>query len=456
MKKWIVLSVLGLLCFAATRCRRAKDFPEANYDPRLSGGAATTFLANSKAFGEMVDGLGAYDGLMHSLGDKIFNQTFVSAPAQHFGGLGPVFNNVSCVSCHHNDGKGTPTMGLATSSLLTRISIPGLDEHGGPLEAAGFGLQLQDKSNNGPAEVKINISYEEIPFTFPDGETATLRKPTYTLTNLYQPLPAQYNISVRMAPPVFGLGLLELIPETTISSFADPDDKNGDGISGKMNYVYNPYTKKTELGRFGMKANTSTIQIQVASAFQQDMGITNYVFPFESCFNQPQYDQRNDDPEIADSILNATIFYARTLCVPARRDVTDPTALAGEKLFLQIGCSSCHIPTINTGVDVRLPMLSNQRIHPYTDLLLHDMGEALSDGRSDFLATGNEWRTMPLWGIGLFSKTNGIPYYLHDGRARTLQEAILWHGGEAESAKGHFVALNKSDRDALVKFLSNL
>lgn len=457
MKKLVVASILLLVVILNVVCRKAPQFKDDDYDPRLSGGAATTFLANSQAFGEMVDGLGSHDQLIHEFGDRLFEQTFVSAPSPHFPGVGPIFNNVSCISCHHNDGKGTPTLGLVTSSLLARISIPGVDAHGGPLEAPGFGVQLQDKAIPGKEkEVKVSVTYQEIPFIFPDGQQVSLRKPSYTLTEPYRPLPSNYMISVRMAPPVFGLGLLQLIPESTVVAKADPSDKNNDGIKGHANYVYDPYTNQTELGRFGLKANVPTILIQVAGAAQQDMGVTNYVFPQESSYGQPQYDGLHDDPDMPDSFLNALAFYVQTLAVPARRSVSDPAVLNGEKIFTQINCSGCHTPTVYTGVDVRLPMLSNQRIHPYTDLLLHDMGDGLADNRPDFLATGKEWRTTPLWGIGLFQKTNGEAYYLHDGRARTLEEAILWHGGEANNAKQAFVHLSRSNRDDLIKFLKSL
>ena len=450
------MCVIGAVILAGSFCRKAGEFSTDLYDLRLSGGAATTFLSNSKAFSDPIFGMETYDAFVHSVGDGIFSQVFVSAPAPHFPGLGPIYNNVSCVSCHHNDGKGTPTLGLVESSLLARISIPGVAGDGGAVAAPGFGLQLQDKSLTGTPEVKVNVRYIEIPFTFPDGEAVSLRKPVYSLSSSYKPLPAGYMISVRLAPPVFGLGLLELIPESTILSHADSSDADADGISGKANYVYNPEDKKRELGRFGLKANTPSIRIQVASAFQQDMGLTNSIFPEESSYGQPQYDDQADDPEISDSLLNATVFYARTLAVPARRNVHDSVSLRGERIFRQIHCGSCHLPDIRTGVDVRLPMLSNQLIHPYTDLLLHDMGDGLADGRPDYLATGKEWRTMPLWGIGLFQKTNGTPYYLHDGRARTMTEAILWHGGEAQKSKDQFVQLSKTDRDALIKFLSSL
>lgn len=449
--------MLLVIVLTGTLCRKAGTFPEDEYDPRLSGGSATVFLANSQAFGSPIEGLSTYDAFFHSLGDATFAQTFVSAPAPRFGGLGPIYNNVSCISCHHNDGKGTATIGAITSSLLTRISISGTDEHGGPLSIPGYGLQLQDKAIAGKSpEAKVTINYTEIPFTFPDGTTASLRKPTYTLSNAYSTLPGNYFISVRLAPPVFGLGLLALIPDATLLQNVDENDANGDGISGRANYVYDPYTQKRVLGRFGLKANNPSLLVQVAGAFQQDMGITSYVFPQESSYGQSQGDGLKDDPELPDSLLNATTFYVQTLAVPARRDVTDATVVRGEKLFAQMNCSGCHTPTVYTGVDVRLPALSNQRIHPYTDLLLHDLGADLADGRPDFLATGNEWRTPALWGIGLFEKTNGTPFYLHDGRARNFVEAILWHGGEATNAKNAFVQLSAADRDAVVSFLKSL
>lgn len=457
MKKIAVVGLLLSIVVVNVLCRKAPEFQDSEYDPRLSGGSATTFIASSQAFGQMVDGLGAYDAFVHELGDKMFEQTFVSAPSKHFPGLGPIFNNVSCISCHHNDGKGTPTLGLITSSLLARISVPGTDEFGGPKPAPGFGGQLQDKAIIGSTpEVKVSVSYEEQPFTFPDGQQVSLRKPTYILNNPYIPLPAGYMISVRLAPPVFGLGLLDLIPQSTIEAAADPTDKNGDGITGHPNYVYNPQNGKTELGRFGLKANVPTLLAQVAGALQQDMGVTNYVFPQESSYEQSQYDNLHDDPDVPDSLVDAMTFYVQTLAVPARRNVSDRGVKRGEKIFTQINCSGCHTPTVYTGVDVRLPMLSNQRIHPFTDMLLHDMGSGLADNRPDFQASGNEWRTPPLWGIGLFPKTNGEAYYLHDGRARTLEEAILWHGGEAEKAKEAFVQLSRSDRDDLIKFLNSL
>lgn len=457
MKKFSIIALLSVFVFAFSMCHKSGVFEEDGFDDRLSGGAATVFDATSKAFTHEVDGLNARDAHVHELGDVGFEQTFVAAGATRFGGLGPVFNNVSCISCHHNDGKGTPTAGFATSSLLFRLSLPGVDEHGGAVSVPGYGLQLQDQALFGvPCEAKVNITYSDVPVTYPDGSTTILRKPAYTVTDQYKPLPGNFLLSPRLAPPVFGAGLLENIPEQTILSYVDDKDANGDGITGKANYVYNPYTKKTELGRFGLKANTSSLLVQVATAYQQDMGVTSYVQGAESVFGQSQYDGKNDDPELPDSILNAVAFYVKTLAVPARRNTTDAEVKAGQTLFTQLNCSGCHRPTMQTGVDLNLSQISNQRIHPYTDLLVHDMGEGLADNRPDFLASGREWRTMPLWGIGLFEKTNGTPYYLHDGRARTIEEAILWHDGEAKKAKNAYMQLSKADRDRLIKFLQSL
>lgn len=457
MKKIIVIVIVVLAISGFTMCNKADIFPATGYDDRLSGGFATVFDETSKAFSHSVDGLNERDAHVHELGDKHFEQTFVRAPAPINSGLGPIFNNVSCISCHHNDGKGTPTAGSITSSLLFRVSLQGEDAHGAPIGVPGYGFQIQDQSVFGvQPEAHIDIAYTPLQVSYTDGSTVILRAPVYTVNDEYTPLPAGYRLSPRLAPPVFGIGLLENIPESTILSFADEDDKDGDGISGRPNYIFDTVANKTLLGRFGLKANTVNLFHQVAVAYQQDIGVTSSVFPDESCKGQVQDDHRNTVPDLPDSILNAVSFYVKTLAVPARRNVTDVDTKRGEYLFAQINCSGCHKQTIQTGVDVTMKQLSNQRIHPYTDLLLHDMGDGLADNRPDFVATGKEWRTTPLWGIGLFQKTNGIPYFLHDGRARTIEEAILWHGGEAQKSKDAFMQLTKTDRDKLIKFLNSL
>ena len=457
MKKLKIIIAISAAVSVFIMCNKPDVLPDDQYDNRLSGGLATTFDETSQAFTHSIDGLEGRDGFVHELGDKAFEQTFVSAPAPVFGGLGYIYNNVSCISCHHNDGKGTPTAGLQNSSLLLRISLPGTDEHGAPLSVPGYGFQIQDKALFGiTPEASVNIQYTAVPVTYPDGSIVTLRKPAYTLSNSYFALPANYYLSPRLAPPVFGMGLLDNIPESTILSFADEDDANGDGISGKPNYIFDTALNIRRIGRFGLKANTISLQNQVALAYQQDMGVTNYLFYNENSKTQSQNKQTNTIIELPDSTLNATIFYVKTLSVPARRNVSDTTNKKGEALFNQINCSGCHKPTMNTGYVTDVPSLSNQRIHPYTDLLLHDMGDGLADGRPDFLATGSEWRTTPLWGLGMLQKVQGVAFYLHDGRAQSIEEAILWHGGEAQKSKEAFMNLSKEDRDALLAFLKSL
>lgn len=459
MKKFSIIIGIVIFVFAFSMCHKAGIFSDDGYDDRLSGGSATVFDASSKAFTHAVDGLSERDAFVHTIGDKIFDQVFVAPPSPIFTGLGPVYNNISCVNCHRNDGEGIPTTGSATSGLLMRISQAGTDAHGGPLGIDGFGAQIQDQAVVGTQpEATVNITYSDSTVTYPDGTTVTLRKPNYTLLNSYIPLPANYMLSPRLAPHLVGMGLLENIPESTILSFVDANDANGDGITGKANYVYNSYTRKTELGRFGLKANTSTLLMQIATAYQQDMGITSYVQPVESAYGQSQMNAVHGDvqPELADTLLNYVVYYMQTLAVPARRNVTDADVQRGQILFTQNNCSGCHKPTIQTGTNITITSLNNQRIHPYTDLLLHDMGTGLADGRPDYLASGSQWRTMPLWGIGLLPLTNGTAYYLHDGRARTTEEAILWHDGEAKNAKEKFMQLSKADRNRLIKFLQSL
>ena len=454
------LKVIGALVLAVivlVKCQKSAVFPEEQYDDRLSGGDETVFSATSTAFGNMFPGLTGYDIHVHELGDAVFGQTFVTAPAPVHSGLGTIFNNTSCTNCHHNDGIGLPTAGELQSSLLMRISLPGEDEHGGPAPVPGYGVQLQDKAVFGKQpECKVNISYDYKTYSFADGETYELRTPTYTLTNLYMPIAGNYMLSPRLAPPMFGLGLLEAVPESEITALQDPNDTNGDGIKGKANYVWDVPTNSKKLGRFGWKANTASILSQVAGALNQDMGITTSVLPVESSFGQAQYDGLKDDPELPDSLLNAVKFYAQTLGVPARRNTTDATIKRGLQLFVLAKCVNCHKQTLITGINVAMPSVSNQVIHPYTDMLLHDMGPGLADNRPDFLAGGRDWRTPALWGVGLFETVNNPGYYLHDGRARTLTEAIMWHGGEATQSTAYFSNLSKADRDAVLKFLKSL
>jgi CxxC motif-containing protein (DUF1111 family) len=339
-----------------------------------------------------------------------------------------------------------------------RLSQDGTDPAtGGPNPVPGFGTQLFDKSLFGTTTPgRLSVSYSEVAGRFADGTEYWLRAPQYTLVDLYQPLPGAVLLSPRVAPPVFGRGLLEAVDEMTVIGLSDPGDADGDGISGRPNYVWDHERGQAALGRFGWKANQPTLRQQVAAAYRGDMGITTPYFLVESSHGWPQFDGLGDDPEISGSILEETVFYVQTLAVPARRRAFDAEVRRGEALFEQARCTGCHVPTLTTGALPGVPEVSLQAIHPYTDMLLHDLGDGLADGRPDFQADGREWRTPPLWGIGLTYIVNGHTFFLHDGRARNLEEAILWHGGEADSSRRVYIDLEKSDRDALLAFLESL
>jgi CxxC motif-containing protein (DUF1111 family) len=263
--------------------------------------------------------------------------------------------------------------------------------------------------------------------------------------------------SVRVAPFTIGLGLLEAIPESAIVANARPYDP--DGVKGHANHVWDVKGQTTTIGRFGWKANVPSVLQQTAGAFVGDMGITSSLFPADTCsgaMSACTAAPNGGTPEIVDEKLDAVVFYMRTLAVPARRAVSDPKTVHGEELFRSFGCSSCHVTSFQTGAFPDLPEVENQTIHPYTDLLVHDMGPDLADGRPDYEATGSEWRTPPLWGIGLLQTVNEHELLLHDARARGMAEAILWHGGEGLAARERFRNAPAADRDALVAFLHSL
>ncbi len=427
----------------------------------LSGGDTTIFDASSHAFSIPAPNLSTASLEKHLDGDVEFEAVFVTAPAEVNPGLGPIYNNVSCVNCHSRDGRGRPPdFDEELVSLLFRLSLPkteNMTDGKPPIPVPGYGTQLNNRAIVGiPAEGTVKIEYTEQTLITADGTRVHLRHPDYFITDTYQPLPEDVEVSPRVAPVVFGLGLLEAIPEKTVLTYADEADVNGDGISGKPNFVWDVVQKRYVLGRFGWKANQPTLLQQVASAYHDDMGLTTSLFLIENSAGQPQLTENSATPEISDEILEVVTFYVQTLAVPARRNVDNPQVMHGEQLFAQAQCTICHIPTLRTGVLPGVSSVSNQTIHPYTDLLLHDMGPGLADNRPDFLADGKEWRTPPLWGIGLVQTVNGHTNFLHDGRARNLMEAILWHGGEAEKSRQATLEMSKTERDALIAFLESL
>ena len=452
-------AVVSLVIFG---CAHGDDIDlSAVYDERL-GGDTTAFTRNRSAFELSARNLNNDLRAAFEVGDSFFTQNWVIAPAstQARDGLGPTHNAISCSSCHGLDGRAKPPdrPGDPERGLLLRLSIPGEE---GPIEEPTYGGQLQDRSILGvPAEGEFVISYKEMPGQYPDGTEYSLRQPTYSFADLaFGPMHAEVQVSPRIAPAIIGMGLLEAIPEAAILALADPEDTDDDGISGRPNYVWDVRKEDTVLGRFGWKANQPTLEQQAAGAFLGDIGITSSIFPDENCppsQNSCQEAPNGGMPEVSDRRLDRVTIYVQTLAVPALRDPEDETVQEGARLFMQSLCSLCHTPMHTTGADHPLAPLRDQTIFPFTDLLLHDMGPGLADKRPDGAATGSEWRTPPLWGIGLVETVNGHTMFLHDGRARNLEEAILWHGGEAEESRQSFMRLTAEQRDTLIRFLESL
>ncbi len=428
------------------------------------GGDTTRPLNAQNAFSFPAANLPPEKARAFSFGNRLFNTNWVEAPAsvKSFDGLGPLFNRVSCSACHTKDGRGQPPSDDAgpLESMLFRISVPGTGPHGGPKPVPRYGDQLNERAVQGVyVEGVAKISYKEFQGRFGDGKAFTLRKPTYTIAELgYGELPPKVMISPRVAPHMIGLGLLEAVPDSTLQALSDPEDSDNDGISGRVNQVWDAVAKKTALGRFGWKASQPNLANQNAAAALGDIGLTTTIFPDENCAeikSKCLAAISGGSPEIDEKFLVKLKLYTATLAVPAQRNTDNPDVMQGAKLFREMACASCHMPTLTSG-NHDIEEVANQSFHPYTDLLLHDMGEALSDNRPDFAASGKEWRTPPLWGLGLVPKVNGHNTLLHDGRARGFNEAILWHGGEAEKSKEAFRSAPSEQRDALVAFLKSL
>ena len=461
------LAALAALPLALWSCISACDTGGAddlNPAAALLGGAATVFNESPLAFSLPAPGLTREESRSFGVGNSFFNQNWVQAPASTTArdGLGPFFNARSCAACHFKDGRGrAPAFdGEEATGYLVRVGVPGArDEVGGPLGDARYGSQIQDRAVLGFApEAAIRIRYEDVPGRFADGTPYTLRRPSVGFADeAYGPLDG-LALSARVANQMPGMGLLEAVPEATLLAHADPSDADGDGISGRVNRVWDVERQGLSVGRFGWKAEQPTVAQQVAAAFHGDLGITSDLFGEENCTVAPagcNEAPTGGAPEIEGDDLGHVALYASTLAVPARRAVSDPEVRRGERLFGAIGCASCHLPEVQTGASP-FATLADQTIRPYTDLLLHDMGDGLADGFETFDATGHEWRTPPLWGLGLIETVNGHTELLHDGRARGVVEAILWHGGEAEAARERFRHLDADERAALVRFLHSL
>ena len=422
-----------------------RDFTKPEPFEAKSAGAATVRVRPTPDAFSQFSGNMAFDRQMNfNLGNALFTKTWVPAPSSTLAsdGLGPLFNARGCQDCHLKDGRGhVPDGNEKPVSLFLRLSVPG----GSPPDAINaaeikdwlatlpdpvYGGQLQNFAVQGQAaEGRMVITYSDVPITLGDGTVVSLRSPSYAVADAaYGPLSADTMLSPRMAPQMIGLGLLEAIPAADLLAHVDEDDANGDGISGRASVVESAELGKAALGRFGLKAGAATVRDQSAGAFSGDMGLSTTLHPDpwgdcssaqDLCRSAPSGEQpdRRDGLEVDEQSLDLVTFYARNLGVPERRLIDDPAVLRGKDLFYTLNCTGCHTPKHVTSRLDDQPEQSFQLIWPYTDLLLHDMGPGLADNRPEGRATGSEWKTPPLWGIGLTSQISGHSDFLHDGRA---------------------------------------
>ncbi|MCA8883201.1 MAG: c-type cytochrome [Rhodobacteraceae bacterium] len=458
-----------------------RDFTAPERFESHPAGAATKFgIDTHDAFSFPSANMPFEREMQFKVGNGFFKKLWVSAPAstQASDGLGPLYNARACQRCHLKDGRGHPPDGPGDTgvSMFLRLSIP---KGASTLPAdtlaymanapePTYGTQLQDKSIAGHrAEGRMRVTYTALPVTLGDGTVVELRAPDYAVDAPGSgPLHPETQLSPRVAPQMIGLGLVEAIPETDILNLADPDDADGDGISGRPNVVWSGAFEQWMLGRFGLKAGAETIRAQSAGAFSGDMGLSTPLHPAPwgecteaeaACRAAPHGDAGSADGlEVSAEILDLVTFYSRNLAVPARRTPADPQILRGKQVFYDTGCASCHHPKFVTHRLTDRPEQSFQLIWPYSDFLLHDMGDGLADNRPEWQATGREWRTPPLWGVGMTEQVSGHTFFLHDGRARSLLEAVLWHGGEAEPAREAVRMMPADDRAALIAFLESL
>jgi CxxC motif-containing protein (DUF1111 family) len=416
--------------------------------PVRLGGEASRAAGGIESFGLPVASLKSAHIERFFAGRRLFNTTFIAAPSSLAGlsGLGPTFNRPSCAGCHVGDGRGRPPASPddALMQMIVRLSDRGAP-HG------SYGNQLNERAIEGvPAEGRASIAWREIEGRYADGQTYRLRAPVLSLTDLaFGEIGSTTHKSLRVAPQLVGLGLLERIADQRILAFASQRD--ADGVQGVPRWIRSLGSGVPVVGRFGWRADQPSLRRQVAAALLEDMGLTTTVHPAKNC-PPPQTSCRAADagtqPNLDDEALDTLVFYIAKLAVPERRNGTDAEVRSGEKIFAAIGCAACHKSSV--------VLESGETIHPFTDLLLHDLGAGLADLENDGDIPGSLWRTAPLWGIGLVPTVNGHENYLHDGRARGLGEAILWHGGAAQPAKERFRTLPERERNALIAFLRSL
>jgi CxxC motif-containing protein (DUF1111 family) len=470
-KRSLRLSILlPVLLLAAGAFAIAQDSEQ---DPELSAGSFTIKRFDSQAFSEPASVLTSKQRQLFMAGRSVFKRQWASVNSLNGDwGLGPTFVADRCSACHVNTGRGSPpqSSGEQLLSMLVRLSIPGTDEHGGPKPHPNYGDQFQNRSLDGrnvdfayagapvPNEADLFIDWEETTVAFADGETLILRKPKLRIGNVkFGELDSSVMTSLRIAQPLVGIGLLEAVPEETILAIAQK--QRAQNVIGRANRVWDAVNGRMALGRFGWKANVPNLKQQIAAASIGDMGVNSRLFPEQNCPPVQAVCAKllpGNSPEIINHEIDVLELWLQGLAVPARRNVNDADVRRGAQLFAQAQCAVCHVTDLKTGKLSSLPQLAGQVIHAYTDMLLHDMGEGLADGRPDFAAGPRDWRTPALWGLGLSAIVTGGSALMHDGRARNVDEAILWHGGEADAAREAFRNMPKADRAALARFVESI
>jgi CxxC motif-containing protein (DUF1111 family) len=429
------------------------------------GGELTSPRLDREAFAQRAANSSRESQLFFNSGQGFYRQPWLPPPTpiETRAGLGPLFNARACADCHLGGGRGRPPLepGEAFVGLVLHLGTGARDGRGAPEPDALYGEQLQTLGVAGvDAEGTPRVDYTPLYGSYPEGTPYRLGSPTYHIESLqYGPTGAPLALSPRVAPATIGLGLLEAIPEARLLELEDPDDRDGDGISGRLNRVWDRRQGALVAGRFGWKAEQPNLRQQIASALAADLGVTSLLYPDSECTGAERACAQEAaalEPELRERVLDRIESYLRLLAVPARRSADDAPVQQGEQLFVQAGCAGCHVPSHVTSTEAPLPELRSQRIWPYTDLLLHDLGPALGDARPSFSADGSEWRTPPLWGLGLYRLVSGHERLLHDGRADGVAQAILWHGGEGAGARAVFEGMRLAERESLIAFVESL
>ncbi|PAJ75812.1 hypothetical protein CJF42_02925 [Pseudoalteromonas sp. NBT06-2] len=474
MKYIFMLLLMGCLC-SCQPFNSSNDIPVFDISELKPGGQTTLEKLDKRTYIHSSPNLTMDMRMNFWSGFSFFRDPWVAAPASTTDrdGLGPLFNARSCIACHRSGGRGkleNKEIFKPVSVLFRLGNITDVNNYdpvyGGQIQPKAIRVLHDDLPKQVQGEAAVKLQYQYITGLFSDGTEYQLRKPLYELVKLgHNPLNEHTKVSARYAPAVYGMGLLDAIASEDLLQQEDINDENQDGISAKYNRVTDVELGINDaIGRFGFKALQPTLRQQVAAAFVNDIGITNPIFKYDTCTKSQIKCKvasgfsslKGEALEIPEKFFAQTEYMSKFIAVPMSRDLKSKKAQKGRNIFYQLDCQNCHQPSYITANDYSESKLSGQKIWPYTDLALHDMGPGLADGKVEFLASGSEWRTPALWGIGLQQDIQGFQAYLHDGRARSIEEAILWHGGEAKMAQQAFIKLDKAQRDALIFFLKQI